>query len=162
MYKNGDIFICRGKSDLSAAIMTATQSNWSHTAQAQYINGILCIVDAQKEGFFPRRFDKWFLEFGYEFEVYRAPEIDEAKYCEIVTEMFGSDYCFKLLALGFWRKLLFGRTVKEKYGHDNKYVCGEGTMTFLKVLGYNVSRPENFTPNDVREWCIANGFKLIK
>jgi hypothetical protein len=160
--QDGDILICRGKSELSEAIMLATKSNWSHTAQVQYVNGILCIVDAQKEGFFPRRFDMWDMEFKYTFEVYRAPKLDKYKYHEIITEMYGANYSFKMLIVGFIPKLLFGKDVKKKYGEDNKYVCGEATMRIIKMLGDNVLKPENYTPNDVREWCIKNNFELIK
>jgi hypothetical protein len=162
IYKDGDILICRGKSELSEAIMLATRSNWSHTAQVMYINGILCVVDAQKEGFFPRRFDMWDLEFRYDFEVYRSKTLfDINDYHEIIAEMLGANYSYKHLAIGFWRKLILGKEVKKKFGNDNKYVCGEATMTFLKRLGFNVANPENYTPNDVRDWCIANGFELI-
>lgn len=161
--KDFDILICRGNKEISKLIMKSTGGEWSHTCQVHYINGKLCIAGAQKEGFFPRPIERWNKEFNYTYEIYRFKDGFFSKsYNREIIEMYGADYDIKHLTVGFWRKILFGKKVKRKYLIDNELICTEATMKLIRnVLGVKVDNPQNYTPDDVRDFLLNNGFELI-
>jgi hypothetical protein len=161
----GDILVCRGKAVVSKGISSATGEWSTHTANVHIIENDVTITDGQKEGAFPRLYDNWIKEFDYDFKVYRSTRThsQEAfdKFSKALRQMWGKDYAFAHLTVGFWRKLLGGKEVKEKYLLDGKVICTEITMRALTHLGYGVENPHNFTPADVEKYLIEKQFKLV-
>lgn len=159
---DGDILICRGNGLIAKGISSSTDSWATHTAQVMYVNGELCVFDAQKEGAFPRSFNKWMKEYDYEFEVYRyGHNINKTLWSRGCVQLFGLDYGVQHLTLGFWRKLIGGKAVKDKYGKDGRVVCSELTMRLMWVFGLRVDDPWNYTPEDVQNFLKKNKFDLI-
>lgn len=159
MIKENDILVCVGKGDLAKAILKATDGDWSHTAQIIKLNDILYIFDAQEGGCMPRPFEDWKKEFDYDFLVFRNKEcrIDLSNW---FMQFSGTKYDKKGLAVGLVKSLIKNvfstkAKMKEKYRNNGLFWCSELTMKPY------VDNPEQYTPQDVYEWLIANKWILI-
>ena len=156
LLKAGDILVCRGNSKLSKTIMSATKGEFSHTAQVISLNGILYIFDAQKGGCMARTFKEWKRKYNYDFEVFRSRREIPKYYSDHMMLYSGVEYDKKGLAVGLFKSLflkLFKRKeMSEKYRNNGLFWCSELTMKF------HVLNPEQYTPQKVYEWLIANNW----
>jgi hypothetical protein len=123
----------------------------------------MCVIDAQKEGVFPRSYINWMKEYDYDYRAYEYPNaIDDKQYSAACVNMFGMDYDVKHLTLGFWRKFLGLGPVKAKYENNTKTICTETSMRLLAVNGYKAIRFADKTANGVEKFVIEWGFKQVK
>ncbi|MBI2258182.1 MAG: hypothetical protein HYU67_04695 [Flavobacteriia bacterium] len=162
-----DVFLCKGNSVTSEGITTVSNGKYSHSAQALWINNTLCIFDAQKEGSFPREYNRWKSEFGYEFDVFRPPfEVNSVQYSKDCINYFGVDYDYKHLFFGFWRKIISAKKVKDKYKNNNKFICTELTAKLIKQSSFYfllspIQDQQNFTPDDLYFYLVKNKFSHV-
>lgn len=160
-YITGDILICRGKRALSKTIMTATDSDWSHTAQIIVLDSKVYLFDAQSNGCCLRTFEYWCNKYDYEFKVVR-PNIIREDYVSYMLQFSGVEYDKKGLAVGLFKSILnkvFGlfksKDMKNKYRNNGKFWCSELTMKPY------VTNPEDYSPNDVDLFFNENNSKFV-
>jgi len=159
--QENDILICLGQSKLSKTILSATNGQWSHTAQVVKLNNELYVFDAQEGGCMPRTLKQWQYDFNYTYIVFRS--IDKGRdLSDWFMQFSGVKYDKKGLAVGLFKSLVKNifktkSTMKEKYRNNGLFWCSELTMKPY------VKNPEQFTPQDVYEWLIDNAnFQIIK
>jgi len=67
----GDFLSCTGKRTLSKIIKKVTKSEITHSAYAIDVWGELYIIDSQKDGTNPRKYDDWCKTYDYKVIVHR-------------------------------------------------------------------------------------------
>lgn len=100
--KDFDAIFCQGNGAVSKIIQTGnklqgSKSKTSHVGHIRIINGQVFVVDAQKEGFQPRKWDDWVKEFGYRVKVMRNPNLTPEKLARMTELQFsylGKEYDF--------------------------------------------------------------------
>ena len=73
-----DVLHCTGQKLLARLIRKFTKSEFSHTAIFRIIEGVPCVIDAQRDGVQVRTFERWQKEYNYKYVVsrYRDWETD--------------------------------------------------------------------------------------
>lgn len=160
--KTGDILHCRSNGVLGKAIRTFTNGEFNHTAVALVVDGFLLVVDAQKDGVFPRSYYHWIREYNYDFVVQRSPFlINEQTFRPRALSQCGTPYDKKLLLVEHSVNEL-----RKKYGKDavvdieykgnGKFVCSE-----YALWCHSVRNAHEYTPQMVKEYCDRNDWKTI-
>lgn len=156
--KANDVLLCVGESELSKAILKATNGKFSHTAQIIELNfegkKEIFVFDAQKGGCIARPFDNWIREFGYDFKVFRNPE-ERNNLSRWFMQFSGVQYDFKGLATGLFKSLIKNTfktksQMKESFRNNGLFWCSELTMKPY------VQNPEQFSPQNVFEYVTFN------
>lgn len=97
-----DAIFCQGNKIVSKAIQTGnklqgSKSKTSHVGDIRIINGQVFVVDAQKEGYQPRKLEDWIKEFGYRVKVMRERNLTPEKIArmkELQYTYLGKEYDF--------------------------------------------------------------------
>ena len=160
--RTGDLLHCRSNGILGRAIRSFTSGEVNHTAVAIVVDGFLLIVDAQKDGVFPRSYHHWIKEYNYDFVVTRSPYlINEEVFRPRVLSQCGSPYDKELLlkdhALNELRKK-FGKqaVIDIKFRGNGKFVCSE-----LAMWSHGEPNAHEFTPQMVRDHNDRSNWKEI-
>ncbi len=160
--KTGDLLHCQGSGIIPRLISLFTGSKITHTAVAIRIWGQLYIIDAQRQGVFPRPFGTWMSKYDYKFEVQRNPNCDEEKIFALrAMSKSGSKYDLNLLLIEQPTKITsekvgLGFEVNSKFKRNDSYICSEYAMWCHKV-----EDSHKFTPKMVKEYCDKNNWKTI-
>lgn len=158
--RTGDILHCTGKSWISKAIRWWTKSQYSHTAMYVEVWGQPYIVDAQKDGFNLRPYDKWMQKYEYEFDISRSPFAkSKANRKELAVRALSkvgvTAYDFESLLLRQPYKIITGKWRKRKKENDRMY-CSEAIAWI-----HGVKDAYKMTPQDFYEHCLKAGFKTL-
>lgn len=157
--KNGDLLLCRGTSWIAKGIRLFTGSKITHVAVVvKHSDDSIFIVDAQKDGVFPRTPEAWQRTYNYEFKVYRSRDvIDDESFIKRATSQYGTPYDKELLLREFPNEILKAKinktrmTIDGKFEGNGKFVCSEFAMWC-----YCVKEAHSYTPADVEELCSMN------
>ena len=153
----GDVLICVGKSELSKTILKATNGTYSHTAQViDNKNGKTVIFEAQADGCDEIDFHDWLKKWDYDFIVFRNPNENARNLSNWFLQFKGVKYDKKGFAVGLLKSLFRFKRMSEKYRNNGYFWCSELTMKPY------VENPEQYTPQKVYEWLIANNWIEIK
>lgn len=160
--KTGDLLHCQGKGFIPKAIAFFTGSKITHTAVAIRIWGQLYVIDAQRQGVFPRPFGTWMAEYDYKFEVQRNPLCEEEKpFAMRAMSKSGSKYDLELLLAEHPSEIAkdeigINSDINQKFERNDKYVCSEFATWCHKI-------PESykFTPKMVKEYADKNNWEII-
>jgi hypothetical protein len=162
LIKTGDLLHCEGKSIIAKAIKFFTGSAITHTAVAIRIWDQLYIIDAQRQGVFPRPFGTWLAKYNYAFTVQRSPyNVQEKAFATRAMSKSGSKYDLQLLLLEHpeqitRNKLGMKSGIDGKFERNDSYVCSE-----FALWCYSVPNPEKYTPVMVKEYCDKNNWLTI-
>lgn len=100
--KDFDLLFCTGEAPLSKAIMAATGSRFSHVAHVRYTPaGELRIIDAQRDGYNPKKLEDWLEEYNYGVELVRDKALTAElmqQYAAREFDLVGKEYDVKGLA----------------------------------------------------------------
>lgn len=126
MLQSGDVLSCSGTSWLARAIKKMTKSRINHTALVLEIWGELFIMDSQKDGTNPRRFEEWTEKYKYEYRVHRPMSFSKEQKKKAISKSGTTPYDFSSL-LWYQPRYLFTGKWKGKKGKkaEDRMYCSE-------------------------------------
>jgi hypothetical protein len=148
--KAGDVLHCSSSGWLGRKIQKFTKSEINHTAFAIDIWGELFIIDSQKDGTNPRKFDDWQKKYNYSYIIHRNinPEFDVKYYSKRAMSKSGkTPYDFFALFIHqpvfIWTGIWLGRNRKKA---EKRMYCSEFVAWVLKIRKW-----WTYNPKDVYE-----------
>ena len=143
----GDILHCTSNSFLARAIQFFTKSRINHTALVIDIWGELYIIDAQKDGVNPRKFENWVNNYNYKYKIHRniSGKFDLKSFCIKAISKSGSiPYDFKSLLIYQPIYILTGKWIGKKDPESQKRMyCSEYAAWVLGLDKYWELSPEH-------------------
>lgn len=159
----GDILHCKGKRLLSKMIGFATRSEFTHTAIVKIEEGVVFIVEMQRNGCEPKTYENWQATYGYKYIATRDPNVKpHAIKLRIFNKIGYARYDIALLFLRYPIKLLlslfFGKDIvmKRKKNEEMRMTCSEFVAYCCEWKD-----PQNYSPKDVYNKCIADGHIIL-
>lgn len=147
--KDGDVLHCRGNRFLSKIIKWFMKSRITHTALVVELNGLLFVVDSQRDGTQLRLFDEWQRKYKYTFFISRNTCYTgkEGAYYH-VDRVFSSigfkPYDFASLLIHQPRYIITGKwPTRTKEREDNRFYCSEFVSYVLGIPEYYKQSPED-------------------
>ena len=146
-----DSLHCTGQRLLARLIRKFTRSEFSHTAIFRIIEGVPCVIDAQRDGVQVRTFERWQKEYNYKYVVTRDPDLTVGEIHAMkkrIYENLDKGYDFESLLLRQPWKIITGKW-KTKQDEKERLYCSE-----FAELVYGKDDSERTTPQDFFMWCV--------
>lgn len=164
-----DVLFCVGSGWISRLIMWFTKGAFSHVALICIWDGVVYVMEAQKDGFRLKKPDEWVREYNYKFVVVRKNVIngDLANMKRKRALMLGTRYDYYSFIVSFPRQkwIRFVNRFRKYKIQDypslstekviRKVFCSESILYIFGLIKTMLS------PSETLPYMLENGFEII-